>query len=327
MALTACRACGAAVPARSHACRACGASMTPAFLSAPPPPADGAEPAAAAYQPLPPRPAPPPERPWWRTVGGWAGAAGWVVVLAGCFFIGRAVLVQMEHVERQGTEAAELKQEKEHLRKVYVWVQDTLATSLVAESAGRPVPATSADAKQRWAVGRMLVDRWTWEREVMARHGITQETYRMPPEMDSAEYQANARAYPEVGRYLDARTAAIAELQTGFPAWAEGRIAALARESGIPAGQLRGLLPRGFGSTAADAAEHVAAMREVHRYFVRVDPWVRPAGGDMLNWRRPGDGQRADELAVRVSAAARASERAHRQRLNRERTAFSPLIN
>lgn len=318
MSLTTCRACGAAVSARSRACPACGASMAPAFAAAPPP-AD----APLAYAPLPPRPAPPPERPWWRTARGWLGAAGWVVVLAGCFFIARGIHRQYQGADRRAADVAEVTREKEHARKVFVWVQDTLATSLVAGSTGRPVP-NNGRAKQLWAISRTLVDRWTWEREIVQRHGATDPN--PPAVLETGEYQANARAHPRVGRYLEGRAAALAEMEAGSAAWVRGQMAALARETGMSADDLRGLFPPGFGSTAGDQAPHVNALLELHRHLVRVDPRVRSAGGDMLSWEREDEARRTRELAERVNAAAALSTQARERRILEERAAFADLL-
>ncbi|HEX6039689.1 hypothetical protein [Longimicrobium sp.] len=275
------------------------------------------------YAPLPPRPAPPPERPWWRTVGGWLGAAGWVVVLAGLFFLCRGIYLQYRGADQRALQAAEVKREKEHARKVFVWVQDTLATTLVKGSAGRPAPTTEP-AKRVWAVGRMLADRWTWERQILQRHGAT--AHNPPAAMETVDYQANARAHPAVGRYLESRAAAIAEIEKGSAAWVEEHMAALAREAGMPVEDVRGLFPPEFGSAAADAAPHADALLAFHRHLVRVDPWVRPGGGDDLLWQREDEAHRSSELAARVNAAAVQSARAREQRVLRERAAFSGLL-
>lgn len=276
-----------------------------------------------AYAPLPPRPAPPPERPWWRTVRGWMGAAGWAVVVAGCFFIGRGIYLQYQGADQRAAAAAEVTREREHARRVFVWVQDTLADTLVSGSADRPVPA-NARAKQLWAIGRMLVDRWTWEREVMRRHGAA--AHNPPAALETVEYQANARAHPAVARYVEGRAAAIAEIEKESAGWMRERMAMLARESGLTPDEIRGLFPPGFGSMAGDQARHADALLAFHRHQVRVDPRVRPAGGDMLNWQREDEAKRSDALATQVNAAAVQSMRAREQRILRERAAFSPLL-
>lgn len=308
MSLTTCRECGTAVPANSHVCPKCGAAMSPVSL--------------AAYRPAPPRP-PEPQRPWWRTVGGWGNAAGWVLILGVLALVAVAFVRGSAAAGERKVEKAEVAREEEHIRKVFVWMQDTLTWASVPDSARRPAPTTGR-AKRMWAISQMLVDRRAWERQVMERHGV--RAYTPPAEMGTVRYQANARDYPAVGRYLEGRAAAIAEIKKTSAAWVEERTAALARESGLPASEIRGLFPPEFGGRAADDALHVNAMLEFHRYHVRVDPRVRPGGGDMLSWQREEDAHRARELAQQVNTAAVFSRQAREQRIANEKAAYSRVF-
>lgn len=303
MSLTVCRECGTAVPAHAHACPTCGAVMAPA-------PAP-----AAAYRPAPRRPQEP-ERPWWRTAGGWMTAAGWMVIVAACLLFARSAVRASAAADRRKAEEAEVAREQQHLRAVLTWVRDTSASAPVPESAGRPVPA-SDPAKRMWVISRMLVDRSVWEREIMKRHGAD-GTMRMQAWL-TRRYQANARAYPAVGKYLEGRVAAITEIEKTFAAWMEARVAALARESGMSAGEVREILPPDFGSRASADAAEAAAMLEVHRHLVRVDPRVRDAGDDLPRWEREEDWRRMEELGDRLNEAIAASDQARGRNLAMER--------
>lgn len=309
MSLASCRECGAAVPANTRECPSCGAAMGPLPY--------------AVYRPAPPRP-PEPERPWWRSVGGWGNVVGWAFIAGVCVLIGVAFVRGSAEAGRRKVEKAEMAREKEHLLKVFVWMQDTVQWTSIPDSARRPVP-TSHGAKRMWVISQMLADRRAWERQVMQRHGVTADA--PPASMGTTRYQGNARDFPEVGRYLEGRAAAIAEIEKASAAWVEERMAALARESGMPAGEIRDLFPPGFGPRAADDAGHVRAMLEIHRHYVRVDPRVRPDGGQMLSWQREEDARRAHELAAEVNTAAAHARQAREQRLAGENAAFSRVIN
>lgn len=305
MPLTSCRECGTAVPAHSHACPKCGARMAPA--------------PHAAYRPAPPRP-PEPERPWWKTASGWLTAAGWAVIVAGGVLFALFVVRANAAADRRAAEEAEVAREEEHRREVDAWLRDTSASAPVPESAGRPVP-TSAGAKRMWVINRMLVDRSVWEREVMKRHGVEDDK---PPPVDwglsrYTAYVANARAHPEVGTYLEGRAAAIAEIEKTSAAWVEERTAALARESGMPASEIRDIFPRDFAGAALDEARKVNAMLEIHRHLVRVDPRVQHGGGNRLRWEREDDADRFEELLAKQNDAVAASNQARVRRLARER--------
>ncbi|HEX6370134.1 MAG TPA: hypothetical protein VF006_14530 [Longimicrobium sp.] len=276
----------------------------------------------ALYRPAPPRP-PEPQRPWWRTAGGWGSAAGWAVIVGGLALIAVAFVRGSAESGRRKVEKAEMAREEAHIRAVFVMMQDTLSNTTSLDTAPRPVP-TSDRARRAWVISRMLVDRWVWERKVMQRHGVRGHT--PPTQMGTARYQANAREYPEVGTYLEGRAAAIAEIEKTSAAWVAERTAALARESGLPASSIRDLLPPDFGGRARDDARHVSAMLEIHRHYVRVDPRVRPAGGEMLTWQRQDDAHRAAELAAKVNAAADDARQAQEQRLASEQAAFSRLV-
>lgn len=288
MSLTVCHECGAAVPARSQTCPACGASMAPAPV--------------AAYRPQPaaPRAPAPPERPWWRTGRGWGTAAGWVLVAAVFAFAGSFLYRLSGAVDQGATEEAEMKREREHTMVVDAWLADTSANAPPPDSTGRPVP-TSTRAKRLWAANRLLVDRALWERAVMKRHGIT--GYAQPAAWTTAAFQANAREYPAVAAFVDGRAAAIAELDKASDAWMAERTAALARESGLPAEEIRALLPSDFARLTPEELRLMEAMQQLHRHLVRVDPRVRHAGGNQLRFEREDDARRFHELAVSLERA------------------------
>lgn len=304
MALTSCRECGAAVPANSQTCPNCGVAMAPV--------------PHAVYRPPAPRP-PEPKRPWWQTLG---NVAGWAVILGVLALIAVAFVRGSAESGRRKTEKAEMAREEEHMRKVFVWMQDS-TWALNPDSVRRPVP-TSHGAARIWVISQMLVDRRAWERQVMERHGVSGDT--LPTVMATARYQGNARDYPQVGRYLEGRAAAIAEIEKTSAAWVQEHMAALARESGMSASEVRDLFPPDFGARAADDARHVNAALEMHRHYVRVDPRVRPDGGDMLSWQQEGDAHRANELVARVNAAAVDTRQARERRLANEKAAFSSVV-
>jgi|GEM_PF-2397378 len=285
MALTACRDCGTILPPHAHACPNCGATTAPAAL---------------AYRPAPPRP-PEPERPWWRTGAGWGTAAGWAAVVALCLFAGLFVYRLSGEADQKAAAEAEEAREVEHMLAVDAWTRDTTFNAAVPGGARRPVP-TSDVAKRMWVMSRMLVDRRVREREIEERHGVRNR--RLPEAFETPRYQANARSYPEVGRYLEGRAAAFAEIEKTSAAWTEERISALARESGVPAAEIRELLPPGFAGLAPGEERVMAAMLELHRHVVRADPRLESAGGNMLRAEREEDLRRIHELAGKVQEAA-----------------------
>lgn len=302
MALTSCRACGAAVP-DGHACAACGASMAPAI--------------PVAYRPPPPRLPEPPERTSWLTIAGWVAGAGLCVLIA--LFLFR----MSGAVDLAATEAAEVEREEDHLVKVNSWMRDTSASATVPETAGRPVP-TSDRAKRMWVISRMLVEAPLWEREVMKRHGARN---RPPEAWGTSRYWANARSYPEVGTYVERRAAAIAEIEKTSAAWFDERVAALARESGLSPEEVRGIFPPGYGGAAADEAQRANTMLEIHRYLVRVDPRVHHAGGTELRYEREEDVRRFRELLGKLDAVGDQFLQARERRVQEEVAAFSRYFN
>ncbi len=305
MALTACPQCGAAVPAHSHTCPTCGASLAPV--------------SCAAYRPAPPRP-PEPERPWWRTGGGWLNAAALVVLVAGGVLLAQFFFRASAEADRRATEKTEVARETVHLLTVDAWAQDTSGNTPVPESAGRPVP-TSARAKRMWVVSRMLVDHTVWKQQVMARHGI--EDNRLPAAWGTARYYANARAYPEVGRYVEGHAAATAEIEKTSGAWMEEHVAALARESGMPAREIRDIFPPGFERLPPGKARFSDVLLEMHRQLVRMDPRVHHAGGDQLRYEREDDVRRVEELEAELRALIASTQREQQRKLEREADAIS----
>jgi len=276
----------------------------------------------AAYRPAPPRP-PEPERPWWRSMGGWVNAAGWVAIVAvGALFALFAVRATVEG-RRRATEKAEVAREIAYMRRVDAWLRDTSATAPIPEGATTPPPSSSR-AKRMWVVNRMRVDRSVWERDVMKRHGV--KGHRSPVEWDTPRYQANARDYPEVGAYLEGRVAATAEIAKTSSAWMEQRVAALARESGIAAGEISGLFPRDFAGVTREEARLADVMLEVHRHYTRMDPRVRQAGGDQLLYQREDDVRRTHAIVARLHAANAAANRARAKRVAVETATLSRAI-
>jgi hypothetical protein len=77
---------------------------------------------------------------------------------------------------------------------------------------------------------------------------------------------------------------------------------------------------------APDDAGYVNALLEIHRHWVRVDPRVRPGGGDMLSWQSEDEARRANELATRVNAAAAVARQARERRLDQEVAAVNRLL-
>jgi hypothetical protein len=296
MALTACRDCGTVLPAHAHACSNCGATKPP--------------PVNTAYRPPPPRP-PEPERPWWRTGAGWGTAVGWVAVAALCAFAGLFVYRLSGEADRKAAAEAEEVRETEHMLAVDAWTRDTTANAAVPGGARRPVP-TSDGAKRMWVMSRMLADRRVREREIEDRHGV--RARKLPEAWETPHFQANARSYPEVGRYLEGRAAAFAEIEKTSAAWTEERIAALARESGVPAGEIRELLPPGFAGLAPGEERMIAAMLEMYRLLVRVDPRLKSAGGNMLRSESEDDMRRLQALGRKVheTSVARMQGRARK---------------
>lgn len=304
MPLTACRECGTAIPAHSRACPKCGARIAPAAV------------APAAYRPVPPRPPQEPERS-----GGWRTAAGWAAVVGLCAFLGLFLFRLSAEADQRAVEKEEVAREVEHFRQVNAWMQDTSSTAPAPETAGWAVP-TSARARRMWVISRMLVDRSVWEREVGERHGV--KGLSAPAAWATPPYWANARSHPEVGRYVEGRVATLAEMEKTADAWMEARTAALARESGMPAAEIRAIFPRDFARAALDDARLADVMLELHRLAVRMDPRVHHGGGNQLLWDREDDVSRFDALLDTLNAAAAQSRQAQARRNSSELAALFP---
>jgi len=295
MALTACRACGTPMPAHSHACPKCGATLAPGPV---------------AYRPPPPRPPQEPEGSPWRT------AAGWVFLMAVLAFGGTFFYRVSAGMDQAARAEAEMVEEDEHVRRAAAWVQDTLP-SPVPESG--PVP-TSDVAKRMWVIRRMLVDRTVWEREVAERHGI--KSFSLPTVWNSPDFQANARAYPEMTRYVNGRVAVAAEIQKTSARWIDERTAALARESGVPAAEIAAIFPRDGGGVPEADARVADAMMKAHRHLLDMDPRVEPAGGDRLSYDRKDDMLRIHDLMRQLNEAMEIANEAREQRLASEFSAI-----
>ncbi|HYH79585.1 MAG TPA: zinc ribbon domain-containing protein [Longimicrobium sp.] len=301
MTLSACRQCGTVVPAYSQACPKCGARLGPV--------------PDAAYRPPPPRPPEQPERAGWVTVLGWVALVGFCALIA--LFLFRL----SRQVDQREAEAAEVARERDHIVKVSAWLQDTAANAPLPESGPAP---KSERAKRMWVVSRMLVDRDRWEREVLQRHGVAG---KRPEAWGTPRYWANARSYPEVGRYLEHRVAAIEEFEKTSAAWMGGRAAALARESGMSAEAIRGIFPRDFGVMARDDAWEANAMLEIHREAVRMDPRVHHAGGNELRWESEADVNRFGRLLKKLNDASNYSAQARQRRNAQEVAALSRVLS
>lgn len=250
-------------------------------------------------------------------------AAGWAVVVGALALLVIWFVRGSMEAGRRETEKAEVAREEEYRRSVNVYVQDTSANAAVPGRAGHPVP-TSGRAKRMWVVSRMLVDRSSREREILERHGVrgtmSMTTWLTP------RYQADARDFPEVGRYLEGRAAATAEIRKTSAAWMEERTAALARESGMPVQEIRALFPADFAGVTEEEARLEEVTLEFHRHFVRVDPRVHHAGGKELRFEREDDVRRGNELVVTLNAASAAADRARERRLAVERAALARAI-
>jgi hypothetical protein len=251
---------------------------------------------AAAYRPLPPRPLAKPER------SGWWTAAGWAAALAGCVLFGVLVIRWAAEVDRRAAaEKAEMAREEEHMRKVIAWVQDTTGTAPLPGSADRPAP-TSDRAKRPWVIGRMLEDHWLWERQIMASHGYSPN--EPPKAWGTGRYQGSARSYPEVGKFLEGRVAALAEIEELAAAFMEERTAALARESGMPVWEVQELFSPDYAGTEWYEEEAAEAMLAFHRHLVRIDPRVQyEARTDRLLFDDEDEMRRAEELETKLRSA------------------------
>ncbi|HYW13414.1 MAG TPA: hypothetical protein VE871_15750 [Longimicrobium sp.] len=270
-----------------------------------------------AYRPAPSRP---PEEPnGFR----WGTALAWVILVVGGVLVTTFFYRMSTEIDQGALAEEEMVREREQLRAVLAWMRDTTATAQVPDSAARPAP-TSDRAKRLWVINRILVDRHVWERGVMMRHGARSDT--PPAPWGTARYQGSARAYPEVGKYLEGRVAAIAEIDRSSAAWLQERTAALARESGIPAGEISSILPAGFGAVAPAQAPLANAMLQMHRHFASMDPRVRHAGGTELLYEREEDIRRAQELVGKHNEAMEGWNRAQARRVDQEVAALNQWI-
>jgi hypothetical protein len=273
----------------------------------------------AAYRPAP-RPPEKPGLPWWRTAGGWMNAAGWGVIVGALALVVVFFVRGSAEAGRRATEKTEMAREDEYLRRVNAWGQDTSFTAPAPERDGGAVP-TSTRARRMWVMSRMLVDRSLWEREILQRHGV--EGHTSLAAWDSPRYQASARDFPEVGRYLQGRAAATAEIQKASAAWMEARIAALARESGLPAAEVRGLFPADFAGVTAEEVRLADVMLEVHRHYVGMDPRVRSGGGDQLLYELADDIRRSAGIVAKLHDANAAANQARGRRRVSEQAAIT----
>jgi hypothetical protein len=255
-----------------------------------------------AYRPPPPRPPQEPEGSPWRT------AAGWVLLLAVLTVCGIFFYRVSAGIDQHALAEAEMEREDEHVRRAVTWVQDTVPSE-VPESG--PVP-TSDVAKRMWVIRRMLVDRTVWERQVMERHGARR--FSLPAVWNTVHFQANARAYPEVAKYVDGLVAATEEIRATYPRWIGERTAALARESGVPESEIAYVFPRDGRDVPAEEARAADMMRKVHRHLVNMDPRVQPGGDDRIRYERKEDMLRVLELTREMNEASESASEAREQR-------------
>jgi hypothetical protein len=260
---------------------------------------------------------PKPERPGWRT------AFDWAVLVAVCALVGTFFYRLSVGSDQAATEKAEVAREIEHLIDLGVWGQDTTGKAQPPESAARPVP-TTVRAKRIWVMNRMAVDGTLWRRDVMKRHGLTSE--KMIAAWETGQYQANARAHPEVGRHLEARLAAITELEKTAAAWTDEHIAALARESALPASEIRDIIPPEPVRPPPGEVRLVEALLEIHRHLVRIDARVEYAGGRELRFQREEDLRRFQQLIAAAGEAAAAVDQGRQAKAAKQAAAFNRLI-
>jgi hypothetical protein len=246
-----------------------------------------------------------------------------VVVVAAGVLVALLLFRAFTAADRRATEKAEVAREREHMVEVIGWMRDTSANARAPESAGRPLP-TSDLGKRIWVINRMLVEGPVWEREVMARHGV--RGGKPPAAWLTPRYVANARDYPEVGTYLEGRVAAIAEIEKTSAAWVAERTATLARESGLPASEIRDIFPRDFVDAAVDEARVADAMLQIHRHLVRVDPRVHPGAGRQQLWERRDDLRRFEELVRKLNDATTYFVQARERRVDHEVAALNRWI-
>ncbi len=315
MSLKSCPQCGTLVPA-NRPCPQCAARMAPPAAPVDAPTGESAA-APVAYRPAPSRP---PEEPKGFR---WGTALMWVVLVVGGVLAANLFYRMSTEADQGALAEEEMARERGHLRTALAWMRDTTATAEVPGSVVRP-PPTSDRAKRLWVINRILVDRHVWEREVLTRHGARSHT--PPAPWATTPYQGGARAYPEVGKYLEGRVAAIAEIERTSAAWLQERITALARESGIPADEIRGILPAGFGAVWPAQAPVADVMLQIHRHYVSIDPRVRHAGGIDLVFQREEDIRRAQELVAMHNEAMADWNQAQAKRVDQEIAALNPWI-
>jgi hypothetical protein len=246
-----------------------------------------------------------------------------VILVAVCAVVGTLFYTVSSHADERATEKKEVAREMEHLIDLGVWGQDTTGKAQPPASTGRPVP-TTARAKRIWVMNRMAVDGTLWRREVMKRHGL--ESEKMIAVWVTGQYQANARAHPEVAKHLEARLAAIAEIERTAASWTEERMAALARESGLPASEIRDIVPPEPVRPAPGEVQLAEALLALHRHLVRIDPRVEYAGGRQLRFQREEDVRRFQELNTAAQEAAAAVARGREAKAAAQAAAFNRVI-
>jgi hypothetical protein len=247
----------------------------------------------------------------------------WAVLVAVCAVVGTFFYRLSTNTDRAVTEKEEVAREIEHLIDLRVWGQDTTGQAPPPASAARPVPTTTR-AKRIWVLSRMTVDGTLWTREVMKRHGLASE--KLIAAWSTGQYQANARAHPEVGKHLEARLAAITEIDKTAAAWTEEHIAALARESGLPDSEIRDIVPPEAVHPAPGAVRLAEALLDLHRHLVRIDPRVEYAGGRELRFQREEDLRRFQELIRAANEAAVALDQARQAKAAAHAAAFNRVI-
>jgi hypothetical protein len=238
-------------------------------------------------------------------------------------FAGRFLYGLSTAADQGATEEAEMKREREHTMVVDAWLAAPTPNTPPPDSTRWPVP-TSVRAKRLWVANRLLVDRAAWGHAVMKRHGIT--GYEQPAAWKTAAFQANARSYPDVAAFVNGRAAALAELEKASDGWMAERTAALSRQSGLPAAEIRALLPSDFARHAPEELRLMEAMQDFHRHLVRMDPRVRPAGGNELRFEDEEDARRFQELAINLDRANALTGEAQAKRLRSQAATLRRLM-
>ena len=103
-------------------------------------------------------------------------------------------------------------------------------------------------------------------------------------------------------------------------------MAALARESGLTASEIRDIVPPEPVRPAPGEVQLAEALLALHRHLVRIDPRVEYAGGNELRFQREVDVRRFQELAAAARKAVAAVERGRQTKAATQAAAFNRVI-